>query len=105
MTDMSVVTVLKTTTNARAGTVRASTVVKLRSVTSGSRKSRNSSRLSRNGQKKDEGKEEKQTYRMSAVINGEVISHEISKKQYDKFMAVDDYQRQRMMSRSSGRSI
>ena len=36
---------------------------------------------------------------MSAVINGEVITHEISKKQYDKFLAVDDYQRQRMMSK------
>lgn len=43
--------------------------------------------------------DEKFTYRMSAVINGEVITHEISKKQYDKFMAVDDYQRQRMMSK------
>ena len=36
---------------------------------------------------------------MCAVINGEVISHDISKKQYDKYMAVDDYQRQRMMSK------
>ena len=36
---------------------------------------------------------------MSAVINGEVVTHEINKKQYDKFMAVDDYQRQRMMSK------
>ena len=43
--------------------------------------------------------DEKFTYRMSAVINGSVITHEISKKQYDKFMAVDDYQRQRMMSK------
>lgn len=43
--------------------------------------------------------DEKFTYRMSAVINGEIITHEISKKQYDKFMAVDDYQRQRMMSK------
>lgn len=39
------------------------------------------------------------TFRMSAVINGQVISHEISQKQYDKFMAVDDYQRMRMMSK------
>ena len=45
---------------------------------------------------------EKMKYRMCAVINGEVISHEISKKQYDKFMAVDDYQRQRMMSKVFG---
>lgn len=48
---------------------------------------------------KDQKDDEKFTYRMSAVINGEVITHEISKKQYDKFMAVDDYQRQRMMSK------
>lgn len=60
------------------------------------------SQTEQDGQKKGEGKEEKQTYRMSAVINGEVISHEISKKQYDKFMAVDDYQRQRMMSKVFG---
>lgn len=53
-------------------------------------------------QKKDskqENDDERFTYKMSAVINGEVITHEISKKQYDKFMAVDDYQRQRMMSK------
>lgn len=43
--------------------------------------------------------DQKTTYRMSAVINGEVITHEISQKQYDRFMAVDDYQRQRMMSK------
>ncbi len=49
--------------------------------------------------KEENKKEEKFTYRMSAVINGAVITHEISKKQYDKFMAVDDYQRQRMMSK------
>ena len=48
-----------------------------------------------------EGKKEddKVTYKMSAVINGEVVSHEISKRQFEKFMAVDDYQRQRMMSK------
>ena len=47
----------------------------------------------------DKKQDQKTTYRMSAVINGEVITHEISQKQYDKFMAVDDYQRQRMMSK------
>ena len=57
-----------------------------------------------NAQNKDKeqeqrNKEQKFTYRMCAVINGEVISHDISKKQYDKYMAVDDYQRQRMMSK------
>ena len=50
-------------------------------------------------QSKGKKDEDKVTYRMSAVINGEVITHEISQKQYDKFMAVDDYQRQRMMSK------
>ncbi len=37
-------------------------------------------------------------YRMTAVINGEAISHEISQKQYDKFMAVDDYHRMKLFS-------
>ena len=52
-----------------------------------------------NAQRKENKEDEKFTYRMSAVINGEVVTHEINKKQYDKFMAVDDYQRQRMMSK------
>ena len=47
----------------------------------------------------DEKKNGQATYRMSAVINGQVVSHEISKKQYDRFLAVDDYQRQRMLSK------
>ena len=51
------------------------------------------------GDKPKKDDEQKFTYKMSAVINGEVITHEISKKQYDKFLAVDDYQRQRMMSK------
>lgn len=37
-------------------------------------------------------------YRMTAVINGESISHEINQKQYDKFMAVDDYHRMKLFS-------
>ena len=49
--------------------------------------------------KKDDKNNEQVTYRMSAVINGQVVSHEISKKQYDKFLAVDDFQRQRMLSK------
>ena len=32
-------------------------------------------------------------YRMTAIINGEAVTHEISQKQYDKFLAVDDYHR------------
>ena len=50
-------------------------------------------------QSPEENRKNDVTYRMSAVINGQVISHEISQKQYDKFMAVDDYQRMRMMSK------
>ena len=38
-------------------------------------------------------------FRMTAVINGEGISHEISQKQYDKFMAVDDYHRMKLFSK------
>lgn len=45
--------------------------------------------------KKDEGEVK---YRMTAVINGEAISHEITQKQYDKFMAVDDYHRMKLFS-------
>jgi hypothetical protein len=38
-------------------------------------------------------------YKMSAVIDGEVVSHEITQKQYDKFMAVDDYHRFQLFSK------
>ena len=38
-------------------------------------------------------------YKMTAVINGQAITHDISQKQYDKFLAVDDYQRLRMFSK------
>lgn len=38
-------------------------------------------------------------YRMTAVINGEAISHEITRRQYDKFMAVDDYHRMKLFSK------
>lgn len=38
-------------------------------------------------------------YRMSAVIDGQVISHEISQKEYDKFLAVDDYHRMKLFSK------
>lgn len=37
--------------------------------------------------------------KMSAVINGEVVSHEISQKQYDKFLALDDYHRMKMFDK------
>lgn len=38
-------------------------------------------------------------YKMTAIINGESITHEISQKQYDKFMAVDDYHRMKLFSK------
>ena len=52
-----------------------------------------------NGQEKGKGNNKGEVkYRMTAVINGESISHEISQKQYDKFMAVDDYHRMKLFS-------
>lgn len=41
-------------------------------------------------------------YRMTAVIDGERVSHEITQKQYDKFMAIDDYHRMRLFSKIFG---
>ena len=38
-------------------------------------------------------------YKMTAIINGEAISHEISAKEYDKFLAVDDYHRMKLFSK------
>lgn len=38
-------------------------------------------------------------YSMTAVINGEVITHEISQKDYNKFLAVNDLQRMKMFSK------
>lgn len=38
-------------------------------------------------------------YRMTAVIDGQVISHEITQKDYDKFLAVDDYHRMKLFSK------
>ena len=38
-------------------------------------------------------------YKMTAVINGQTISHEIAQKQYDKFLAVDDYHRMQLFSK------
>lgn len=38
-------------------------------------------------------------FKMTAVINGEAITHEITQKEYDKFLAVDDYQRMRLFSK------
>ena len=38
-------------------------------------------------------------YKMTAVIDGQVISHEITQKDYDKFLAVDDYHRMKLFSK------
>ena len=38
-------------------------------------------------------------YKMTAVINGQAISHEITQRQYDKFLAVDDYHRMQLFAK------
>ena len=38
-------------------------------------------------------------FKMTAVIDGQVVSHEISQKDYDKFLAVDDYHRMKLFSK------
>ena len=38
-------------------------------------------------------------YKMTAVINGQSITHDITEKQYNKFLAVDDYQRLKLFSK------
>lgn len=43
--------------------------------------------------------EAEEKYRMTAIINGEAITHKISQKQYDKFLAVDDYHRMKLFSK------
>jgi hypothetical protein len=39
---------------------------------------------------------------MTAVIDGETVSHEINQKQYDKFMAIDDFHRMKLFSKIFG---
>lgn len=52
------------------------------------------------GEQKGKGKGATETkYSMTAVINGEVITHEISQKDYNKFLAVNDLQRMKMFSK------
>lgn len=38
-------------------------------------------------------------YRMTAVINGQTYSHEITQKEYDKFLATDDYHRTKLFAK------
>lgn len=46
----------------------------------------------------EKGGKSENKYKMTAVINGESISHEITQKQYDKFMSIDDYHRMKLFS-------
>ena len=46
----------------------------------------------------DDKRQTSMKYRMTAVINGEAITHEISERQYAKFMSVDDYHRMKLFS-------
>ena len=54
------------------------------------------------GEIRVEPAEQEGKYRMTAIINGELVSHEITQKQYDKFMAVDDYHRMKLFSKIFG---
>lgn len=46
-----------------------------------------------------DGKPIEGKYVMSAVIDGNVVSHEINQKQYDKFLVVNDYQRMKLFDK------
>lgn len=51
-------------------------------------------------QARDEnGKTIEGKYKMSAVIDGNVFTHEITQKQYDKFLSVNDYQRMKLFDK------
>lgn len=52
-----------------------------------------------------EPSEQEGTYKMTAIIDGERVSHEITQKQYDKFMAIDDYHRMKLFSKVSAKWI
>ena len=54
------------------------------------------------GEIRVEPAEQEGKFRMTAIINGEQVSHEITQKQYDKFMAVDDYHRMKLFSKIFG---
>ena len=48
---------------------------------------------------KDKGTESAVKFRMTAVINGQAISHDITEKQYNKFMALDDEHRMKLFAK------
>lgn len=49
--------------------------------------------------KDEQGKVIEGKYKMSAVIDGNVISHEITQKDFNKFLAVNDYQRMKLFDK------
>ena len=49
--------------------------------------------------KPDKTAESEVKYRMTAVINGESISHDITAKQYNKFLALDDEHRMKLFAK------
>ena len=52
-----------------------------------------------NKQANPEAKQGEVKYKMTAIINGETISHEITAKQYDKFMALNDEHRMKLFAK------
>ena len=58
----------------------------------------NSSKETEQGKAKEHTQTEGK-YKMTAIIDGQVIRHEITQKQFDKFMAVDDYHRMKLFSK------
>lgn len=58
----------------------------------------NSSKETEQGKAKEHTQTEGK-YKMTAIIDGQVISHEITQKQFDKFMAVDDYHCMKLFSK------
>lgn len=48
---------------------------------------------------KDKGAESEVKYRMTAVINGQAVTHDITEKQYNKFLALDDDHRMKLFAK------
>jgi len=51
------------------------------------------------GKGKNKGAESEVKYKMTAVINGQTISHDITAKQYNKFLALDDEHRMKLFAK------
>ena len=48
---------------------------------------------------KNKGAESEVKYRMTAIINGQAISHDITEKQYNKFLSLDDEHRMKLFAK------